>query len=184
MKETAPRNLQTDAYRKARPLKQHEQEMLELIQHDHAASFSGCMLDIGCAAGATLKHLRNAFPHARLVGIDISEELIDMGRESVGVGATFHVVPAEKYQPDACFDVIIASGILSVFEDFQPALTRWLSWLSPGGRMYVFGRFNSRDVDTIVRFRNHSRGGGWETGLTSYALRTVGGILRVVGASP
>jgi SAM-dependent methyltransferase len=178
-------NRQISAYFQPRPLKQHERQLISMIMADYP-EFRGSCLDIGCADGAFLRTLAPAFPGASFVGIDLSEALIIAAREGVANNGLdglieFQVADAVGYLPDRKFDLVIASGILGVFEDFAPVLEAWLSWVKPGGRLYVFGRFNSRDVDTIVRYRNNYNSSEWETGLTSYSIHTVGRFLRERG---
>lgn len=175
------KNLQIDAYLKPRPLKQHEEELLAMIRKD-SPEFNGRVLDIGCASGNFIQALGTVYPYAHYTGIDASEELIQIAREKlVNPNVTLLVEDAVSYQPSAHFDIIIASGILSVFEDFEPVLDKWLSWLRKSGRLYVFGRFNSRNIDTIIRFRNNFTGGDWEGGLTSYSVHTVTKYLEKQG---
>lgn len=53
-------------------------------------------------------------------------------------------------------------------------LEKWLSWLSQEGRIYIFGRFNSKNIDTIIKFRNnYKRNEIWEGGLTAYSVHTI-----------
>jgi SAM-dependent methyltransferase len=170
------RNTQIDAYRGPRELKEHEQRQLELIA-DRRPDFAGRCLDIGCASGNFLKAMAERWPDAEYCGFDVSAELLELAREAVP-GATFLEADAQTFEPDAPFDVIVAAGVLSIFEDFAPVLDRWLSWLAPGGHLLVFGRFNSRPVDTIIRFRNHHTDGDWQGGLTAYAVATVSEHLR------
>jgi SAM-dependent methyltransferase len=174
-------NRQIDAYLQARPLKQHEQEMLDLIRADYP-TFNGRVLDIGCATGTFMQAMLEFYPDADYTGIELSDALIDAGREKLaGTNIKLLKADAVAYQPDAKYDIMIASGILSVFEDFKPVLDRWLSWMNEGGRLYVFGRFNSREIDTIIRFRNNFNRGDWESGLTSYSVHTIGKYLAQKG---
>lgn len=147
--------------------------MLQLIEAAHPG-FSGAVLDIGCATGVLLEQLNDRFPGARCTGIDASAELIRRGRESLATrDIVLHVADAGVYEPDQAYDIVVASGVLSIWEDFAEPLERWLTWLAPAGALYLFNRFNSAPIDTIVRFRNHFTGGDWEGGLTSYSIATV-----------
>jgi hypothetical protein len=93
------------------------------------------------------------------------------------------VADAVEYQPDGVFDLVVASGILSIWEDFRVPLSRWCEWLSPLGVLHIFGRFNSDNVDTITRFREGGSLGVWESGFTSYSIGTVGEFLKQQGYS-
>jgi trans-aconitate methyltransferase len=177
-------NRQTDVYKEERELKYHELRMLELLRARFGA-FRGSLLDVGCASGSFLAVLRQAFPSARLLGLDCDDTLLGIARERLR-GRRVEIIPGDAldYRPPSPFDAIVASGVLSCFEDPLVALERWLSWLAPDGALFAFTCFNSADVDTRVRFRSRHRDHGWETGLTSYALRTVREFLERGGWKP
>ena len=170
-------NKQIDIYRYERPLKRHELRMLELLGRE--ASFPDeSILDVGCATGAFTRALAARYSQSRILGIDVNSELIELARKrSPFRQVEFQVDDAVDHQPARPYDVIIASGVLGLFEEFETPISRWMSWLNPNGRLYIFGNFNSRDIDTIVRFRNNFVGGGWESGLTTYSVHTVSRFL-------
>lgn len=185
MSEDTPsgKNFQIDAYLKPRPVKEHEKELLRIIQDDFP-EFNGRFLDIGCAAGACIEAVSKVYPQAHYTGFDISEELIAVAKVRLAeVNASLFVADAIEFESDAPFGIIVASGVLSIFEDFEPVMEKWLSWLADDGAMYIFGRFNSADVDTIVRFRNNYKEGDWEGGLTSYSVHTIERFLKACGYS-
>ncbi|MCK4302990.1 MAG: class I SAM-dependent methyltransferase [Candidatus Eisenbacteria sp.] len=174
-------NTQIDAYRGTRAIKQHQREMLALVR-ENFPEFDGRGLDIGCAEGAFMHLLADCFPKAQLTGIDLSAELIALARERwTGGAARFVVADALEFEPEEPYDVVTGAGILSIFEDPFPPLDRWLSWLSATGRLYLFGRFNSAPIDTIIQFRNHYTNGQWEGGLTAFSVETVGQYLAERG---
>lgn len=142
--------------------------------------FAGHGVDLGCATGALLAALSERYPAAKLTGVDISPVLLERARRRAP-GVSFVEADVREYEPDRPLDLIVASGLLSIFEDFAEPLERWVSWLAPGGRLFVFGLFNSSDVDRIVRFRNNAYGGDWEGGLTAYSVQTVGRHLDGLG---
>lgn len=165
-------NTQIAAYLQPRPLKEHEHQLISLIRQNLSSDFAGHVLDIGCASGNLIGALATAFPRAHYVGFDISRELIELARRNIPQ-AEFYVADALTFRPPHPFEIIVASGVLSIFEDFRQPMDAWLSWLAPRGQLYIFGRFNSRDIDTIIRFRNNYRGTDWEGGLTAYSVQTV-----------
>lgn len=173
---------QLEIYRVRKSAKQHEVELMELIVQENN-DFNGTLLDIGCASGNFLKLISSALPNAQLEGFDISTELISIAKESCD-NITFFEEDTRKFNPKKTYNILIAQGVLGIFEDFEKVLERWLSWLSPLGKLYIFGRFNSADVDTIVRFRdNTSVQKVWEGGLTSYSIHTIGRFLDLNGYS-
>lgn len=176
-------NKQIDAYKIKRSLKEHELRMLEKIR-DLKGDFDGALLDVGCASGSFLEALRTAFPAARLEGLEISEELIALANERLaGMDVRIHVGDACAFQPPRRYDIIIASGILSVFDDPFPVLETWMNWLADDGRLIVFGRFNSAPIDTRIHYRSRVKPNGWETGLSSYSVDTVREFIESKGGA-
>jgi SAM-dependent methyltransferase len=174
-------NRQTAAYKVRRPLKHHEERQLAIIA-ERLGDFSGRMLDIGCANGKLLEALRGALPAARLAGFDLDPELVADARERLGDGVELWVGDAADHAPGEPYDALVASGVLSIFPDPLEVLDRWLGWLAPGGHLFVFGRFNSRPIDTRIEFRNLRTTGEWEGGLTSYSTQTIAEHLHTRGA--
>lgn len=169
------KNTQVDTYKERIEPKFHELRLLEIIEKKFSPEFNGRVLDIGCASGAFLKLLSEKYFSANLCGFDFSNEMVSLAKERLGDILNVDVVYANAltFEPESKFDLIVASGILGVFEDIEVPLDRWLSWLCPGGTMFLFGCFNKMDIDTIVRFRNNYKGSDWEGGLTSYSLESV-----------
>jgi hypothetical protein len=177
-------NSQIEAYREERPPKEHENQLLGMIRKDWPA-FEGSMLGIGCATGLFIEMMSSQFPNAEYTGFDLSEELIARARgRNVSARCTFEVGDALSFNPGKCFDIVVASGVMSIYDDFTAPLEAWLPWIGDSGTLYIFGCFNSRDIDTIVYFRNNHIGSKrWEGGLTSYSVKTVGDYLAGRGYS-
>lgn len=175
------RNSRIEWYVEERPPKLHEQRVLEMIERDWG-EFEGRLLDIGCASGAFLAQARERFPRAELRGIELSEKLVEIGRRR-WADREVHLEQADAiaYDPPAPFDVLTAQGVLSIFQDPLATLDRWLRWLAPGGRLYVFGRFNSNPMDVRITHRNRLDDQGWETGYTNYSTLTVSEHLAARG---
>ena len=68
------------------------------------------------------------------------------------------------------------------FEEFETPLKKWLSWLSDEGLLFLFGRFNSRNVDTKIQFKNNTRNDPkWEGGLSAFSIHTITNFLKELG---
>lgn len=175
-------NSQIAAYSDDRTPKQHDTELLGLVSADHPR-FNGRFLDIGCAAGSFISLMASAHPEATYQGIDISEQLIGAARNrEISADVDFLVADVLDFEPLEKVDIVVASGVLSIFDDFSIPLKRWLTWLRPGGNLYIFGRFNSEHVDTITYFRNNVyESADWEGGLTSYSTQTVLSFVNQLG---
>lgn len=168
------KNNQTHAYLRQAQYKQHQIELLEFIKEEGYKN-NPLVLDIGCAGGKFLELIGKNIHGASCYGIDLSEELILEAKTLIPKFAgNIKLESALSYVPDVKFDLIIASGVLSIFEDFEKVLERWVSWLNDCGSLYIFGTFNKQDVDVIIKFRNNfCPSPEWESGLTTYSISTV-----------
>lgn len=97
------------------------------------------ILDFGCGIGNSIPHLANAFPSARLHGLDVSGESVEMARASNPL-ASFGMIEEGLPLPDHSIDVAMAA---CVYHHIPPAerahWTRELHRvLKPGGRMFIF----------------------------------------------
>lgn len=174
-------NTQIATYLEGNKTKTHHLTLLDIID-DHLPGFNGELLDIGCAGGDFVELAAKRFPAAKIAGFDVSEKLMERAKRNKNlqdsdlfVGDLLNVSHNKKY------DVVTASGVLSIFDDFEKPLTEWSNWLKPGGILCIFGRFNSADIDTIIQFRNNYRGDGWEGGLTSYSCNTITKFFKKLG---
>lgn len=180
------KNTQISAYSDIkRPLKFHEEELLRVVAQDEIISNAlrcedSAVLDIGCADGNLIQHMLGIYRNVEYTGIDISEQLISIARQRTYIGNTrFLVEDALSHRKFRTYDLAIASGIMSIFDDFTVCIDTWLRYLREGGNLLIFGRFNSKHCDTRVLFRNHFNGAAsWEGGLTSFSLKTVGDYLN------
>lgn len=93
------------------------------------------VLDVGCAAG----HLSVALAErgAEVVGVDLSQGMVDVARRLSGGKAKFEradVAEPLAFETDA-FDLITASLVLHYIEDWAPTLAEFRRVLRPGGRL-------------------------------------------------
>jgi ubiquinone/menaquinone biosynthesis C-methylase UbiE len=172
-------NVETSAYVQNRPLKHHEAQTLQWIERERPG-FSGRLLDVGCADGRMLQAIAEKYPRASLSGFDYSEVLVEQGRRILPTGVNLQLGDAARFTTDERFDVILASGLISIFDDPLEILTRMSGWLAPKGLLIVFGRFTTADIDVRVHFRRSGQE-AWQGGLTAFSLKTVGEHLRAAG---
>jgi len=145
---------------------------------DIGADFSGTILDFGCALGDAIPVYRQAYPRAKLMGIDLSVTAIKACDEKFGDIATF-ISGDHKSVPKV--DVIIASN---VFEHLSNDLEVARELLTRCGTLYIIvpyreqivpndehvNSYDEKYFDSIGRCENQvflSR--GW----TQYGLKLV-----------
>jgi len=177
------KNTQIEAYLKEPDkLKYNIKELIDIILEKVDINSSGKFLDIGCASGSLIRNLSPSLPNYDFTGFDISKNLIDHANKlNKNKSSKFIVGDFNSIDFERKFNLICASGVLSIFDELDP-LKKWLSWLTDSGVLFLFGRFNSRDIDTKILFRNNTvKNADWEGGLSSYSIHTVKRFLNKLG---
>jgi arsenite methyltransferase len=101
------------------------------------------VLDIGCGAGVdAFVAARLVGPQGRVVGIDITDEMVDAARENLALlnlsNVSFQVADAESLPfPDQDFDAVISNGVLNLTLNKEKALQEAYRVLKPGGRLMI-----------------------------------------------
>lgn len=102
------------------------------------------VLEVGVGTGLSLpKHRRDN----RIVGIDASQEMLDVARRRVEEQKLGHVealieMDAENLEfPDASFDVVVAMFVMSVVPDAARCLAEMQRVCKPGGEIYMINHF-------------------------------------------
>ncbi len=98
------------------------------------------VLDVGCGTGAiTCGMARLAGETGKVIGIDVSDQLISQAREKYqGVAnLSFTVADIRTYQPDHLFDLVASARTLQWLADPFSALRQMSSLLRDGGWLSV-----------------------------------------------
>ena len=99
-----------------------------------------CVLDAGCGPGRHAKELIGR--GARLIGIDISEEMVALARKRCGGRGEFLRADFESAEfAPASFDLITASLCLMYSKEVRPVFDNFSRWLKPEGRL-VFSLYH------------------------------------------
>ena len=173
-------NSQIDANLSRIKLKYHEKKTVKLISKKLKSSKN--FLDIGCANGSFLFNVSSLNNKVEYSGFDISKKLINLAnKKNTNKNIIFKTVNIDDYKTKKKFDIINASGILSNYEDFRIPLKNWLSFKDKEGLLIIFGCFNSRNIDTIIKIRNNYNKSNWQYGLNQYSIKTIGHFLEKKG---
>lgn len=118
------------------------------------ANETASILDIGCANGAFLHFMLSHFPKARCMGIDAIPELVAMAATNVSV-ATFAVgdIQCAETLPVNKYSLVTLLTLHSHFDELGSWLDNTLNLVQPGGKALLFGPFNPKPVDVLVRLR-------------------------------
>jgi trans-aconitate 2-methyltransferase len=92
--------------------------------------------DIGCGPGNSTEVLRERYPHARIIGLDSSPDMIEAARKRLP-DIAFDVADIRNWLPKAPPDVILANAVLQWVPDHETLLPALVAKLGPGGALAV-----------------------------------------------
>jgi SAM-dependent methyltransferase len=98
------------------------------------------ILDFGCGVGGSTPHLRNFFPNAEILGMDVSGESIALAR-AANTETTYTAITGDALDlPDNSVDIAMAACVYHhIPPEQRPGWTRELKRvLRPGGRFFLF----------------------------------------------
>ncbi len=111
-----------------------------------AEQLGGRVLEVGVGTGLSLPDYGGG---TRLVGVDISEPMLEKARERVrkfglrNVEA-LHVMDAEKLDfADGAFDVVVAQYVVTAVPNPEAALDEFVRVLKPGGEIILTSRIGA-----------------------------------------
>ena len=108
------------------------------------------VLDLGCGTGHLAQEIR-VLTDGRVVGIDLSPEMIALAREAAPEGIEFMTGSAEEFDMAGQFDAILCNSAFQWFKDEQGALANCFAALRPGGRMAMQAPARHDYCPTFVR---------------------------------
>ena len=93
------------------------------------------VVDIGCGPGNSTEVLAARFTHAKVLGLDSSQDMVDAARKRL---PQFHfdVVDIGRWKAGP-FDVILANAVLQWLPDHETLYPRLIDCLAPGGSLAV-----------------------------------------------
>ena len=92
--------------------------------------------DLGCGPGNSTEVLRERFPHADIVGVNSSSDMIDAARKRLP-GIAFEVADIRQWRPDDTPDVILANAALQWIPEHETLMPALIARLGPGGALAV-----------------------------------------------
>ena len=113
---------------------------------DAAERVGGRILEVGVGTGLSLSDYHR---RSRLVGIDISEPMLDRARLRVARKKLTHVeqiavMDAENLDfPDASFDVVVAQYVVTAISNPERALDEFVRVVRPGGEIVLTSRIGA-----------------------------------------
>ena len=103
----------------------------------------GRIVDVGCGFGATVIVLAQRFPGSEIVGIDLSDPLLQLANETAqaaGLGERVRFEKADVQEipyDDDSFDIVINLQMLHIVEDPIAMLNEMERVLAPAGSLFM-----------------------------------------------
>lgn len=150
-------------------------ELFKDISSEVKAHFSDTsnigILDVGCAAGELVTHLkRDTGTQGAVMGLDYGEALVANAKERFGSeNIEFVVGDAQNFQLGKKFDVITACSLVSYFDSPEKVFRTMLDHLTDQGLLIVTGLFNEHDIDVRLKYRVGGEG-DWREGFHQFPL--------------
>lgn len=110
------------------------------------------VLDIGCGGGLDcLMAARMAGPEGKVVGLDLSPEMIARGRKNLHASGLPNVTFLEWSGdtlpfPENSFDLVLSNGVFNLIPDKLKALREAARVLKPGGRLLMADQILTGDA--------------------------------------
>jgi trans-aconitate 2-methyltransferase len=108
------------------------------------------VVDLGCGPGPLTLALAQRWPHARIIGVDSSGEMLDLARRNDRLARVewTQVEDVATWDPErvgAPIDVITTNALLQWVPSHRQLIPGWIRALAPGGwfAMQVPGNFNA-----------------------------------------
>ncbi|MDC0446760.1 class I SAM-dependent methyltransferase [Gammaproteobacteria bacterium] len=151
--------------------------LIDILKNHNVDNFS--LLDLGCAKGEFLYHVKNELPnYAMLSGLDYSEELIKSAKkQSFLEDVDFWVGDAQNFSLNQIFDFVVCLGTIGYFDSLDNLFQMIDKHLNKGGVALVFHLFNEADIDVHVQFRNNKHSDRFEPGWNIHSINTARAVL-------
>ena len=154
--------------------------LLDIINKKEAEKLT--FLDVGCANGALLSCVEKNFPNWKLIGVDVSDDLIqDANHRKINAEFIVDDFMLPNKLPIKA-DIVQAAGIINIFEDPKLFIDSLINLSNSQASIFVHGIFNPNDVDVFINYRDYSRSdveslepfnGKWN----DFSIRTISDIL-------
>lgn len=111
-----------------------------------AEAIGGRVLEVGVGTGISLPHYSK---RTRLVGIDISEAMLDKARERakrLGLDNVEDIAVGDAealVYPNGAFDVVVAQYVVTAVPDPERALDEFVRVVRPGGEIVIATRLSA-----------------------------------------
>jgi trans-aconitate 2-methyltransferase len=136
-----------------------------------SAEAPATVVDLGCGEGSLTASLARRWPGAQVTGVDSSPEMLAAAAAEARPGRVeFTLGDVREWAPSGPVDVVVSNAVLHWVPGHDRLLTRWASWLPPGGWLAVQVPGNFR-APTHALLADLCRSPGWADRLSAAAPR-------------
>ena len=137
------------------------------------------LIDIGCETGSFLYYMWNKYKNAELSGIDIMPELLNKVNDGIAErNIDTYLIDISDWDSVSVikkqWKIGVMSGVLSIFDDYRTVLLNALSLIKKEGTLYVFGIFNPKNVDVLIKAKkSEEKEDVWESGWNCISQKSI-----------
>ena len=137
-KETWGANLHADGT--AIPARWHHDDMQEMFAADRSIYDGRTILEIGCGQGFDLRNAGTRFPEKSFVGVDLGENVLELGHRDRGLANVNYVRGDALHLPlrDEAFDSVVSFGVFHHTPAPKRCMQEAARVLRPGGSICLY----------------------------------------------
>lgn len=150
----------------------------EILEDNNLKSDSQfTLLDIGCETGSFLYYIRKLYPNSELTGMDIMKELLSHVNDrlpSNSIKTVLADISNKETLLNEKYDIVTMSGVLSIFDNYKEVIYNALDFVKEGKTLYIFGIFNPKNVDVLIKTKNPDKEDDlWEKGWNYISQKSI-----------
>jgi len=131
--------------------------LINLLKKEKLSSKTN-LLDVGCAAGELIYNIKKHFPQINITGIDKHQPLLDKAKRNTSKDIIYKKKNIYKKNIKiGKYDIIIASGMMGIFDNPKIIFNNLLNNLNSKGKMYIFSSFNPYPFNVYIKYEDYRK---------------------------
>ena len=118
------------------------------------------VIDVGCANGELIYLLNKINNKCNYTGYDVVKPLIQKAKKKIknieNIKFKYGSVLNKNLIKKLSGTVIVLSGVLSIFDDFEKVINNLIYWTKNKGEVVILGIFNDNPLDVFIKYRKTS----------------------------
>ena len=111
-----------------------------------------------CAAGELIYNIKKYFPQINITGIDELQPLLDKAKRNTSKDIIYKKKNIYKKNIKiGKYDIIIASGMMGIFNNPKIIFNNLLKNLNFKGKMYIFSSFNPYPFNVYIKYEDYRK---------------------------